>query len=489
MKDYHFENDNKEFDTTIRLDHINEKVKELEQNQTDEDDLGDKDEFLNAFESEKFEDPLPIQPAEEPVTFVTREPRKQPVYDGGQPPMPPKDEDDEEDEPFWNKKTVGLITIAALVVLGICFGIVKMVFFSNPLDKATEAAPMLVTDVLDEEELLVYDINAAKQKTVNLTPETVVYNEDEVQIQPDIIQMGDLLMIQMDQDDEFAVTISYDESIKKEEITGLKADTSAKELQGEDRSFAYDKKTIFYYDEEEIRPEDIESCDVLEISGIGDVVWSVKVLEYHGYITVENAQNIKNGTFTLDEEEPVPLSDVEKIAVKEGTHSITIKGDNIESRTDSVLVQAGETTVYDLSKAQQKMGVLAVNANVSDYKLYINGALVDSSQPSVLPFGEYDVVILKNGYKEWSQTVTLNQDAVSVNAQLEAEEQLATVVINCNESDANVFINGEERGTAPLQVTLPYGTYEVEVFKDGFTSYHQTVQIQSSVVHISATLG
>ena len=85
--------------------------------------------------------------------------------------------------------------------------------------------------------------------------------------------------------------------------------------------------------------------------------------------------------------------------------------------------------------------------------------------------------------------MTLNQDAVSVNAQLEAEEQLATVVINCNEADANVFINGEERGTAPLQVTLPYGTYEVEVFKDGFTSYHQTVQIQSSVVHISATLG
>ena len=134
MKDYHFENDDKEFDTTIRLDHINEKVKELEQNQTDEDDLGDKDEFLKAFESEKFEDPLPVQPAEEPVTFVTREPRKQPVYDGGEPPRGPKDEEIEEDEPFWNKKTIGLITIAALVVLGICFGLVKMLFFSNPLD-------------------------------------------------------------------------------------------------------------------------------------------------------------------------------------------------------------------------------------------------------------------------------------------------------------------------------------------------------------------
>lgn len=48
-----------------------------------------------------------------------------------------------------------------------------------------------------------------------------------------------------------------------------------------------------------------------------------------------------------------------------------------------------------------KMGVIIINANVKDYKLYINGAAAES--PAVLPMGEYDLVILKNGYTEWSR--------------------------------------------------------------------------------------
>ena len=56
MKDYHFERDDHEFDQTIRLDDINEELKKLEKEKEQvEDDLGDKDAFLDAFESEKFD--------------------------------------------------------------------------------------------------------------------------------------------------------------------------------------------------------------------------------------------------------------------------------------------------------------------------------------------------------------------------------------------------------------------------------------------------
>ena len=45
MKDYHFEREDRNLDETIRLDDINEKLKELESEPDDE--LGDKNEFLN----------------------------------------------------------------------------------------------------------------------------------------------------------------------------------------------------------------------------------------------------------------------------------------------------------------------------------------------------------------------------------------------------------------------------------------------------------
>ena len=56
-KDYHFEKENQNLDETIRLDMINEKVKELKQQPSPEDELGDASAFLNAFESEKFDLP------------------------------------------------------------------------------------------------------------------------------------------------------------------------------------------------------------------------------------------------------------------------------------------------------------------------------------------------------------------------------------------------------------------------------------------------
>ena len=55
MKDYHFQENEQDFGLTVRLDDINEKVKQIQQES--EDDLGDANAFLNAFESEKFDTP------------------------------------------------------------------------------------------------------------------------------------------------------------------------------------------------------------------------------------------------------------------------------------------------------------------------------------------------------------------------------------------------------------------------------------------------
>ena len=165
-----------------------------------------------------------------------------------------------------------------------------------------------------------------------------------------------------------------------------------------------------------------------------------------------------------------------------------VTGDNIETRTDNILVETGEEYQYDLSKAQEKVGVLVVNTNVTDYKLYINGALVDSTTPTVLPLGEYDVVILKNGYLEWNQTVTIDKDTVTIQAELEEDIQYGSVSIVCNEEGSYVCIDGVEKGVTPMQIDLPYGVYTIEVRKEGFPIYQETVDVKNPIVHVIADL-
>jgi hypothetical protein len=212
------------------------------------------------------------------------------------------------------------------------------------------------------------------------------------------------------------------------------------------------------------------------------------VAEYHGYISVENKDNIINGSFQLDDEAAVSLAGLDRIAVKEGTHTVTVVGDNIEKRTDSIFVETGEEYEYDLSKAQEKMGVLIINANVMDYKLYINGTLVDSSVPSVLPLGEYDVVILKTGYLEWSQHIVLNADTLSVDANLQRDIQFGTVYIAANVEDAQLYIDGKEMGTAPTECNLPYASYSLEVEKSGYQPFSTTITVNSSSMRVDVEL-
>ncbi|WP_352399637.1 PEGA domain-containing protein [Anaerotignum sp.] len=473
MKDYHFERDDHEFDQTIRLDDINEELKKLEKEKEQvEDDLGDKDAFLDAFESEKFD----MKP-------VGSEPEIAKSTDGKVPP-------NDGDEPFLNKKTVAIVTAVAVVVAIACFALVRGMFPSGNKDKALaqNEMPMLIQGVLDGGELIVYDIKQDVNKSIAITEETVLTNE-QGQISPEMqFNAGDLVLIGLDKDGKNIINISLGGEIHTIEETGLTADTAAKQLVAEGKKYSYREQTMFLYNQEEVNPKELEACDVLVLKSYDNIVWSVDVAEYHGYISVENKDNIVNGKFKLDEEEEVALVEVERIPVKEGTHTITVSGDNIEKRTDSVFVETGEVYVYDLSKAQEKVGVLIINANVTDYKLYINGTLVDSTVPSVLPLGEYDVVILKNGYTEWSQHIKLDSDTLSIDAELQKDIQFGTVVISSNVDGAQLYIDGKEMGVSPLEMSLPYGSYNLEVYKSGYEPFSTTVWVNSSSTHVKVEL-
>ncbi len=495
MKDYHFENNNQEFDKTIRLDDINEKVKQIEHKQPNTDDLGDRDEFLNVFQSEHL-DNTEIEKNEQTEDMVQQDTiqpsvQEQRKTENKAPDTPSgniEKQQNTQQQSFWNKKTIGFATLGCIVLLMVCFGLGKMLFHGFGQDGmavSKEQKPMLVYAVLDDGELLVYDIQQQKQKTVVCTEKTEVYDEGEHMF-ADTIQKGDVLMMVLDKDEEFVIHAQYNSIIEQKEITDVVVNTELHTIKSNHTNYVYDTNTMFLYQQNSIEPNKLEPCDVLQITIIDDKIWSVDVLKYHGYISVANKENIKNGMLQLDEKKAVPLKEVSRFAVAEGSHSITVTGDNIETRAENILVEAGEEYQYDLSKAQEKVGVLVVNANVTDYKLYINGALVDSSTPTVLPLGEYDVVILKNGYLEWNKTVTIDKDTVSIQAELEEDIQYGSVSIVCNEEGSHVRIDGVEKGVTPMQIDLPYGVYDIEVQKEGFPIYQEIVEVKNPIVHVIA---
>lgn len=501
MKDYHFQEKDADFGLTVRLDDINEKVKQLKKQET-EDDLGDANAFLNAFESENFEAPAEAFPEEadgealgdtkRPGEPVANEPEPDPIAEDEE----EWDEDEDEEEARFSLsdlrdmggKTKALLAVLAVLACVVGFSLVRCGFHPStpPVKPSGDGTPMLVESV-EEKEIAVYDIAEEKRTTLLLTDQTKVLDEQGRSVAYGGMEMGDVVMVELDKDGETALVIDYgDPAIETKEVTGLEVDAKAKELVGKDDSFDYHKHTMFLYEEEQVAPKDLEPCDLLELQLVDDVAWSVKVLESHGYIEVEETKNIKDGKIQIDDEDPIPLTEGMRIAARAGQHEVIVSGSNIEERKDTIFVEVNEDFIYDLSKAQEKVGVIIVNADVSDYKLYINGTAAES--PAVLPMGEYDLVILKNGYQEWSQHVKLDKDSVTVNAELQKDMQYGTLTVTADVDGARVYINGEEYGVAPMEVNLPYGSYNVQVQKETYTTYKQSVNIQSSKASLHALL-
>lgn len=552
MRDYHFEDDDQttELEETIRLDAIHETVKALEKKTEDDlEDLGDKDAFLNAFESERLtpqesvseyddisqkvteditnienledledtedtedtertldlsqtQEIQPIQqtqqtqPIQQTQSMHSMSAEKQNVQNAQEPKTTQNKEDiadleeTEESASFWNKKTIGLATIGCILVVMVCFGLARMFFAPKeiPLTPGTPR-PVLITSILAQDELLVYDLQSDKQTTLQLSEDTKIYNEKNVVIVSDILEEGDLVLATLDSTGNVTISLSYN-GITQMEATDLQMDTTASVLRSEDgtQTYHYQKNSKFLYQGEALKPSELAPCDVLTLYLVEDILWLTEVNSYHGYFIVTNTGNIQNGKIQIDTQDAIALSEVSRMPLAEGTHTVTITGDNIETRQDTLFIESGEEVTYDLSRAQEKMGVLVIQTNVTDYKLYINGTLTDSTQPAVLPFGTYDVVILKNGYTDWNQTVTINQSTVTVQAELEESIQYGTLAITCNEPDAHIIINGVEQGIAPLQIKLPTGLQVVEIYKEGFATYRQEVELTQDTVHIDAIL-
>lgn len=517
MKKYHFQENEKDFGSTVRLDAINDKVKEIKKKE-ETDELGDASEFLNVFESEKFDDPAETDENTEDALVDTLEDadaledalgetRRDGVF-----PAPAEEEAEEDDwedddeeyegegrgifalgESFGlNKKTVALVIVLAVLACGIGFSLVRCSFHPSktiPLVEEEAGTPLLIQTDRGDGEYLAYDIAEQERKTVFLTEKTKMTDASGRKISKASLAEGDLLAAELDEDGKTLISVDYSSNaIRTEEATGLTVNRKKRTLtnKAENLSYSYEKESVFFYDGEEIDAADLAPCDELLLKLVGDTVWSVEVQAYHGYIVVENTDAVKNGKIQLDEAEAVPLTEGMQLAAAEGHHTVTVTGSNIETRKDAVVVEAGEETVYDLSKAQEKMGVIIINANVKDYKLYINGAVAES--PAVLPMGEYDLVILKNGYTEWSQHVTLDKDTLNVTAELQKDVQYGTLTVTADVDGAWVYINGEEYGVAPMQVNLPYGSYNVMLEKSGYQSYKQSIQISSQTAAIHATM-
>jgi hypothetical protein len=183
-----------------------------------------------------------------------------------------------------------------------------------------------------------------------------------------------------------------------------------------------------------------------------------------------------------------------------GRHQLEVRKTGFKPFNDWIDLAEGERRTRDVSleRAEAPAGTLLVTSDAGG-EVWLDGAKKDAA-PAIItgvPAGEHVIEVRKEGLAPWRQTVTVvsgQQAKVAANFGAAAAPPppppaaVASLRVIANEPDVQVFIDGEDKGRAP--VTLPNikpGEHIVEGRKAKYKSVEQSVKVatgENSIVHL-----
>lgn len=182
------------------------------------------------------------------------------------------------------------------------------------------------------------------------------------------------------------------------------------------------------------------------------------------------------------------------LKLTDGRHLVAIKKDGFETFKQWVSVKEGERVTINPMLRQikvKKVGSILVNADVNDAEIFLDGNLQDGKTPSVLAdvvAGPHVVEVRKPPALPWRQTIQVEADqTVKVTAELQATMggQGGNIRVLSNVDAAVVFLDGEERGPAPVDLKdVKPGDHVVEIRAPGFLTRSERLTVAAGAATV-----
>ena len=342
--------------------------------------------------------------------------------------------------------------------------------------------------------IVFYNLKNDTSSTVNVT-DTTIFPKN---VTMDTIAVGDIYTYKFDKDENITEIKTCQKSWTVEDI-GVSINTSAKLIKFSDtsskdnaeKSYKYvEGLTSVSYKNQPKTLENISPLDYVKIKGYdnGKInrAYSIEILKSHGEIQFQNMDSISNAKIYINDKQYSMKSD-SRVLLTEGTYNVKVTGSNTMDITKQVNVVPDNPTVVDLSKIQVKTGVLNISSNVDGYKLYLNDKEQNTGESPLLEYGTYTVKATKDGYKDFTSSVTIDSDTNTLDIKMKKSETGGTLNLNSVPSSAEIYIDGSYAGTGSVSRSVALGSYVVEYKADGYNSDKKQINVSADGQVINLT--
>lgn len=269
--------------------------------------------------------------------------------------------------------------------------------------------------------------------------------------------------------------------------------------------------TVVFSEGREIELRDINASDILTVSGIESNIYSIVVEKGHGYLKLNNDEKFIGGFIEVGQSQITEIKEDMLLIVPEGSYQVQIsyKGGG---GTKSVVVNRDEEVtldIGDLTIPEPKYGRVLFTLSPVNLSLYIDGEEVDASGGIELSYGIHRLYARADGYGTVTSYLKVNQELTAIDVVLEPfekEEDEAEENENTGEDGkedlsgneiknyqvhvdapegAEVYLNGNYIGIAPVSFAKTPGTHVITLRKSGYETRSYTVQIDNEAKDVN----
>lgn len=384
---------------------------------------------------------------------------------------------------YRKRRFLVLVLVLSLMLTG-CNGIKRQrgggayrMSTSEPENTSSITGVIVAQDTANAK-MTIRELDSDVESILHYNSGTEVTNQYGETTRADQLKNGMIVEASYTPNDAMLVTASVPEDVwEYNEVGSFSFREEDRMMQFAGEKYQYSDLTYISSGTQNLNREDLNTQDELTVRGVGYRVYSIVRTSGHGYIRLANYADFIGGMVEVGSDIILPVTENMLITAQEGIYPLTlIRGDMMTTKTVTVTADQEVTADFsDYVPAVENIGIVTFQIDPEGADLYINGTIVDYSQPVALNYGEYRIVVSLTGYDSYTGTLDVEEPSPTVKIDLiegktgvdgqesESSASPAATDDSSGDSDSSSATTKSVDSNHTISVTAPEG---VEVYLD-----------------------
>lgn len=283
----------------------------------------------------------------------------------------------------------------------------------------------VIVDVEPEEQkITLRNLVVNKNYTLNYDGTTTIYDKYGGALSVAQLQKGDIVDVTFRKIPKKCIGIRQsDKAWENSEVKDFAVSQARGQISFGGSQYALYERLMLLSGEETIELMDLNECDVLDVQGMDNTVYSIRVEKGHGYLRLENAEYFIGGWIEVGGKVIRKITEDMLLVVPEGSYQMLVNNGRHGGIKDVTIHRDEETLVDvgDLKGEEVKMGNVFFTVTPSDASIYIDGEKVDTASYVSLEYGIHQMIVRAAGYETITQYIRVGQENANLNVEMEPE--------------------------------------------------------------------